>query len=175
MRAPCRGKVHKCAPSPTKITRALSKGMADPVRARMTRSLRWAKETTFTSDDILATHRPSHHLNYFVLGDQLGMTPLFLGFEPVQETSGQRQGVVMVQQEQNDGLEMLWDRGPQNASNTSGLLRLVSRPSNLYAPQVPPQVIAGRFLLDDISRFSGGTIGRASPGVPPFLRFGVGY
>jgi hypothetical protein len=40
-----------------KITRALSKGMADPVRARMTRSLHWARETTFTSDDILATHR----------------------------------------------------------------------------------------------------------------------
>src|SRR5882762_2943663 len=57
MRAPCRGKVHKCAPSPAKITRALSKGMADPVRARMTRSLHWAKETTFTCDDILATHR----------------------------------------------------------------------------------------------------------------------
>src|SRR6266851_8012686 len=56
MRAPCRGKVHRCAPSPAKITCALSKGMADPVRARMTRSLHWAKETTFTSDDILATH-----------------------------------------------------------------------------------------------------------------------
>ena len=27
------------------------------MRARMTRSLHWAKETTFTSDDILATHR----------------------------------------------------------------------------------------------------------------------
>ena len=51
MRAPCRGKVHKCAPSPAKITRALSKGMADPVRARMTRSLHWAKETTFTSNE----------------------------------------------------------------------------------------------------------------------------
>jgi hypothetical protein len=31
--------------------------MADPVRARMTRSLHRGKETTFTSDDTLATHR----------------------------------------------------------------------------------------------------------------------
>jgi lipid-binding SYLF domain-containing protein len=28
----------------------------------MTRSLHWAKETTFTSDDILATHRPQWKL-----------------------------------------------------------------------------------------------------------------
>jgi hypothetical protein len=47
------------------FTNALSEGMADPVRARMTRSLHWARETTFTSDDILATHTrnsPSHPL-----------------------------------------------------------------------------------------------------------------
>jgi len=50
-----------------------------------------------------------HHaiINYFVLGDQVVMTPLFLGSEPVRATSGKYKGVVILQQEQNDGLEML--------------------------------------------------------------------
>jgi uncharacterized protein DUF3500 len=50
-----------------------------------------------------------HHaiVNYFVLADQVVMTPLFLGSEPVRATSGKYKGVVVLQQEQNDGLEML--------------------------------------------------------------------
>ena len=50
-----------------------------------------------------------HHaiVNYFVLGDQVVMTPLFLGSEPVKATSGKYKGTVILQQEQNDGLEML--------------------------------------------------------------------
>jgi hypothetical protein len=50
-----------------------------------------------------------HHaiINYFVLGDQVVMTPLFLGSEPVRATSGKFKGLVILQQEQNDGLEML--------------------------------------------------------------------
>jgi len=50
-----------------------------------------------------------HHaiVNYFVLGDQVVMTPLFLGSEPVRATSGKYKGLVILQQEQNDGLEML--------------------------------------------------------------------
>jgi Protein of unknown function (DUF3500) len=50
-----------------------------------------------------------HHaiLNYFVLGDQVVMTPLFIGSEPVRATSGKYQGVEVLQQEQNDGLGML--------------------------------------------------------------------
>ena len=50
-----------------------------------------------------------HHaiINYFVLGDQVVMTPLFLGSEPVRAASGKYKGVVVLQQEQNDGLEML--------------------------------------------------------------------
>jgi hypothetical protein len=50
-----------------------------------------------------------HHaiINYFVLGDQVVMTPLFFGSEPVQATSGKYKGVSILQQEQNDGLEML--------------------------------------------------------------------
>jgi hypothetical protein len=50
-----------------------------------------------------------HHaiINYFVLGDQVVMTPLFVGSEPVKATSGKYKGVTILQQEQNDGLAML--------------------------------------------------------------------
>jgi hypothetical protein len=50
-----------------------------------------------------------HHaiVNYFVLGDQVVMTPHFTGSEPVCATSGKYKGLVILQQEQNDGLKML--------------------------------------------------------------------
>lgn len=50
-----------------------------------------------------------HHVivNYFVLGTQVVMTPLFVGSEPVIAESGKFKGTVILQQEQNDGLKML--------------------------------------------------------------------
>ncbi|HXW93440.1 MAG TPA: DUF3500 domain-containing protein [Terriglobales bacterium] len=50
-----------------------------------------------------------HHaiVNYFVLGDQVVMTPLFVGSEPVKAPSGKYKGLEVLQREQNDGLEML--------------------------------------------------------------------
>jgi hypothetical protein len=50
-----------------------------------------------------------HHaiVNFFVLGDQVVMTPLFLGSEPVCATSGKYKGVMVLQQEQKGGLEMV--------------------------------------------------------------------
>src|SRR3982750_2261411 len=50
-----------------------------------------------------------HHaiVNYFVLGDQVVMTPHFTGSEPVRATSGKYKGLVILQQEQNNGLQML--------------------------------------------------------------------
>jgi hypothetical protein len=50
-----------------------------------------------------------HHaiVNYFVLGDQVVMTPHFMGSEPVEAPSGKYKGLVILQQEQNDGLKML--------------------------------------------------------------------
>jgi hypothetical protein len=50
-----------------------------------------------------------HHaiVNYFVLGDQVVMTPLFVGSEPVRAPSGKYKGLEILQQEQNDGLAML--------------------------------------------------------------------
>ena len=50
-----------------------------------------------------------HHatINYFVLGDQVVMTPMFVGSEPVRASSGKYKGLIILQQEQNDGLAML--------------------------------------------------------------------
>jgi hypothetical protein len=50
-----------------------------------------------------------HHaiVNYFVLGDQVVMTPFFAGSEPVTATSGKYQGISILQEEQNRGLDML--------------------------------------------------------------------
>jgi hypothetical protein len=50
-----------------------------------------------------------HHLviNYFILGDQVVMTPFFTGSEPVHATSGQYQGTGILQDEQAAGLAMI--------------------------------------------------------------------
>jgi hypothetical protein len=47
-----------------------------------------------------------HHLNvnYFVLGDQVVMTPAFFGSEPVTAASGKYRGVSILQEEQERGL-----------------------------------------------------------------------
>ncbi|HKS41607.1 MAG TPA: DUF3500 domain-containing protein [Blastocatellia bacterium] len=49
-----------------------------------------------------------HHaiINYFVLGDQIVMTPNFVGSEPVLATSGKYKGTVILQEEQAQGLAM---------------------------------------------------------------------
>jgi hypothetical protein len=50
-----------------------------------------------------------HHLiiNYFVLGDQVVMTPEFMGSEPVTATTGQYAGTSVLQDEQNKGLAFM--------------------------------------------------------------------
>lgn len=50
-----------------------------------------------------------HHLiiNYFVLGDQVVMTPLFVGSEPVIAETGKYKGIEILQDEQDSGLKML--------------------------------------------------------------------
>src|ERR1700747_2855084 len=50
-----------------------------------------------------------HHaiVNYFVLGDQVVMTPLFVGSEPVIAPSGKYKGLTILQDEQNLGLKMI--------------------------------------------------------------------
>jgi uncharacterized protein DUF3500 len=50
-----------------------------------------------------------HHaiVNYFVLGDQVVMTPHFAGSEPVRAASGKYEGTVVLQREQDEGLAMV--------------------------------------------------------------------
>jgi hypothetical protein len=50
-----------------------------------------------------------HHaiVNYFVIGDQVVMTPFFAGSEPVTASSGKFAGTSILQDEQNRGLEMI--------------------------------------------------------------------
>jgi hypothetical protein len=49
-----------------------------------------------------------HHaiINYFVLGDQVVMTPLFVGSEPVIAYEGKYKGTAILQDEQRKGLEL---------------------------------------------------------------------
>ncbi len=56
-----------------------------------------------------------HHLivNYFVLGDQVVMSPVFVGSEPVIAPSGKYQGVTILQEEQRRGLAMLRQLTPE--------------------------------------------------------------
>jgi hypothetical protein len=55
-----------------------------------------------------------HHLiiNYFVLRDQVVMSPVFFGSEPVIARSGKYQGVTILQEEQNRGLAFLRTLSP---------------------------------------------------------------
>jgi hypothetical protein len=50
-----------------------------------------------------------HHaiINYFVLGDQVVMTPFFAGSEPVIASSGKHKGISVLQDEQNRGLALV--------------------------------------------------------------------
>ena len=56
-----------------------------------------------------------HHLiiNYFVLGDQVVMTPLFVGSEPVIAESGKYKGTVIMQREQDQGLALIRSLTPE--------------------------------------------------------------
>jgi Protein of unknown function (DUF3500) len=50
-----------------------------------------------------------HHVivNYFVLGDQVVMTPTFMGSEPVRAEAGRYKGTVVMQDEQDKGLALM--------------------------------------------------------------------
>jgi hypothetical protein len=50
-----------------------------------------------------------HHLivNYFVLGDQVVMSPVFMGSEPVTARTGKYAGTSILQEEQDQGLALL--------------------------------------------------------------------
>lgn len=70
-----------------------------------------------------------HHaiINYFVLGDQVVMTPLFAGSEPVVAPSGKYKGTTVLQDEQSGGLKMI--RALTDAQRAKAILK-VSKTGN---------------------------------------------
>ena len=50
-----------------------------------------------------------HHvvINYFVLGDQVVMSPVFMGSEPIEAKAGKFKGTIVLQDEQNKGLKLV--------------------------------------------------------------------
>lgn len=56
-----------------------------------------------------------HHLiiNYFVLGDQIVMTPTFMGAEPVAARSGKYEGTAIMDDEQGLALELMLSLSPE--------------------------------------------------------------
>lgn len=50
-----------------------------------------------------------HHavINYFVLGDQVVMSPVFMGSEPIEAKAGKFKGTIVLQDEQDKGLKLL--------------------------------------------------------------------
>ena len=70
-----------------------------------------------------------HHVivNYFVLGDQVVMTPFFAGSEPVIATSGKFKGTSVLQEEQAAGLAMI---GALDAAQRQKAIVQVSKTGN---------------------------------------------
>ncbi len=63
-----------------------------------------------------------HHaiINYFVLGDQVVMSPVFMGSEPVKTDTGKFKGTVVLQEEQNLGLALM--RGLNAAQQAKAMI-----------------------------------------------------
>jgi hypothetical protein len=82
-----------------------------------------------------------HHLiiNYFVLGDQVVMTPTFLGSEPVRADAGQFKGTEVLQDEQNKGLNFF--TGLTKAQQTKAVIRADKRGDNTLAGAYKDNVV----------------------------------
>jgi hypothetical protein len=74
-----------------------------------------------------------HHLviNTFVLGDQVVMTPTFLGGEPIHTTTGKYTDNVILQDEQNQGLALMQALDP--AQRTAALLSPTKNKTDIQA------------------------------------------
>ncbi|MCK5469114.1 MAG: DUF3500 domain-containing protein [Cyclobacteriaceae bacterium] len=71
-----------------------------------------------------------HHLiiNYFVIGDQVVMTPLFVGSEPVIAETGKYKGISILQDEQDLGLKML--RSLNDKQKSEAVIELSKKGNN---------------------------------------------
>jgi len=74
-----------------------------------------------------------HHvvINYFVLGDQVVMSPVFMGSEPVKAESGKFKGTIVSQAEQNKGLAFI--NALNKAQRTKAIVANEKRPTNTVA------------------------------------------
>ncbi|WP_370476525.1 DUF3500 domain-containing protein [Tamlana flava] len=75
-----------------------------------------------------------HHLviNYFVLGDQVVMSPVFMGGEPIITTSGKYKGNTLFQDEQNLGLSLM-----QSLTKEQQLV------ANIFESKIKNNIVAG--------------------------------
>ncbi|HEY7449171.1 MAG TPA: DUF3500 domain-containing protein [Vicinamibacterales bacterium] len=96
-----------------------------------------------------------HHLilNYFVMGDQVVMTPAFWGSEPTVATSGKYVGTAVLKDEQAKGLGMIRALTPHQRSQA--ILQTSKRGNNILA-----QAFSDNIVLDyagvRVSSFSDG-------------------
>jgi len=76
-----------------------------------------------------------HHLiiNYFVLGDQVVMTPVFLGGEPVVAKTGKYAGNAILQDEQNQGLAFMRSLDPEQQASATLASRKVGNDNQAAA------------------------------------------
>lgn len=74
-----------------------------------------------------------HHLviNYFVLGEQVVMSPVFMGGEPIITTSGKYKGNTLFQDEQNFGLDFM--QSLSNELQTEALLSSSKQDNDIKA------------------------------------------
>jgi len=74
-----------------------------------------------------------HHLiiNYFVMGDQVVVTPMFLGGEPVVTKSGKYKGNEILQDEQNQALALL--QSLDREQRAAAVIQSAKSPENMLA------------------------------------------
>ena len=82
-----------------------------------------------------------HHLNvnYFVMGDQVVMTPAFWGSEPTVATSGKYTGVSILQDEQGRGLQMIRALTPEQRAQAT--LQVVKKGNNILTQAFSDNVV----------------------------------
>ena len=82
-----------------------------------------------------------HHLiiNYFVLGDQVVMSPLFIGSEPVIAASGKYKGTAILQEEQNRGVKFLLEL--DEAQRKRAILELAKPGNNILTEAFKDNVV----------------------------------
>jgi hypothetical protein len=80
-------------------------------------------------------------INYFVLGDQVVMTPTFFGAEPVRATIGPFVGTVVLQAEQDKGFGLLTALTP--AQRTKATIAMEKRLAKQHRRRVSRQPRSG--------------------------------